>query len=244
MGWKARVLTGIGVLAAAGAIDRAAAVRRRQETADTRQALHRVRTLYDHGAGRYDRAMNLLDRWLFAGSRRWVAGQAQGSVLEVAAGSGRNMRYYPATARVTAQDLSTVMLERARARAMAAGHHVNLQAGDAQALAFRDGSFDTVVCTLGLCTIPDERRALQEAWRVLKPGGLLLLLEHVRSSRPVVSAVQRLLDPLACLLASDHLRRDPLPVAAATGFEILCVERLVLDIVERVVARKPLSTSW
>jgi ubiquinone/menaquinone biosynthesis C-methylase UbiE len=68
--------------------------------------------------------------------------------------------------------------------------------GDAQALEFPDASFDTVVITLALCTIPDDRAAVREARRVLRAGGRLILLEHVRSPVTPVRAVQRLLDPV------------------------------------------------
>lgn len=241
MGWKANIAIAAGLMIVAAAVERAAAERRRHDKADTSHALDRIRALYDRGAVRYDRAMAVLDAWIFADSRRWVAEQAHGSVLELAAGSGRNFRYYPPTARVTAQDLSLVMLQRARTRAAAAGIPVHLQAGDAQSLAFGDARFDAVVCTLGLCTIPDERRALREAWRVLRPGGRLLLLEHVRSAHPVVYAAQRILDPIVCLLARDHLLRDPLDLVVGAGFEVLHVDRLALNTIERLSACKPLQ---
>ena len=224
--------------AGAAAVAAAASKRRRDDAVRPVHALRRVRALYDRGAARYDRAMDVLDRVLFGSGRRWVAEQARGSVLEIAAGTGRTFAHVRRDACVTAQDLSAGMLARARARAAAAGRDVTLTVGDAQQLAFRDRSFDTVLCTLGLCTIPDDRRAAAEAWRVLRPGGQFVLLEHVRSSIPAVRWVQRLLDPFACLLAGDHLLRDPVRVLAGAGFEIVRVERRAWGAVEQLVARK------
>jgi ubiquinone/menaquinone biosynthesis C-methylase UbiE len=99
-------------------------------------------------------------------------------------------------------------------------------------------SFDTVVCTLGLCTIPDARRALTEARRVLRPGGQLLLLEHVRSPSAGVRAAQRLLDPLWVRFQADHLLREPLEHLQAEGFQVEHLERSKLGIVERIAARR------
>ena len=151
----------------------------------------RVRRIYDRLADRYDRA----ERWerrFFGADARGLVREAQGEVLELAVGTGRNIALYPASAQVTGIELSDVMLERARARARELGRDVDLRQGDAQALPFREAAFDTVVCTFSLCTIPDERRALAEARRVLRPGGLLLLVEHVRSPNPVVRLLERL----------------------------------------------------
>jgi ubiquinone/menaquinone biosynthesis C-methylase UbiE len=108
-------------------------------------------------------------------------------VLELAFGTGRNLPYYPADVRLTAIELSPRMLEIGRQRANELGRKVDLRLGDAQALEFHDQSFDTVIITFGLCTIPDDRAAVTEAHSVLRPGGRLVLLEHVRSpSTPVV----------------------------------------------------------
>lgn len=139
---------------------------------------------------------------------------------------------------LTGIDISPKMLDRARQRADALGRPVELRIGDAQALAFPDASFDTVVVTLGLCSIPDGRRAVSEVRRVLRPGGRFLLLEHVRSPLPPVRAVQAVLDPLADRYQGDHLTREPLVHLRAEGFEIERLERSKLGIVERAAARK------
>jgi ubiquinone/menaquinone biosynthesis C-methylase UbiE len=160
-------------------------------------------------------------------------------VLEIAAGTGRNLRHYPGGVHLTAIELSPEMLAIAKQRARDLGSDADLRLGDAQALEFPDESFDTVVITLALCTIPDERQAVREAHRVLRPGGQLLLLEHVRSPTLPVRAVQRLLDPLAVRFAADHLVREPLDHLEAEGFQVERVERSKWGIVERVIARKP-----
>src|SRR5438552_7038909 len=185
----------------------------------------RVRLRYDAEAGHYDREIAFFDKVLFAGGREWVCSRARGDVLELAAGTGRNFAHYPADVRLTAIELSPAMLELARGPARDAGREVDLQLGDAQALQFPDESFDTVTCTLALCTIPDDRAAVAEARRVLRPGGRLLLLEHVRSPRRTIRAVQRLLDPLAVRFEGDHIAREPLEHLSAEGFAVDELER-------------------
>jgi ubiquinone/menaquinone biosynthesis C-methylase UbiE len=199
----------------------------------------RVRRLQDKEAPRYDRNMGWFDRILFAGGREWACSQVHGEVLELAVGTGRNLPYYRPDVRLTGIELSPQMLEIGKKRAEELGRDIDLRIGDAQALEFEDQSFDTVIITFGLCTIPDDRGAVAEAHRVLRPGGRLVLLEHVRSPSLAVRAAQRALDPLAVRFAADHLLRDPLDHLASVGFEIESVERLKWGIVERVVARKP-----
>jgi ubiquinone/menaquinone biosynthesis C-methylase UbiE len=198
----------------------------------------RVRRIQDKEAPRYDRQMGFFDRILFAGGREWACSQVRGDVLELAIGTGRNLPHYPADVRLTGIELSPQMLEIARARAFELGREVDLRIGDAQALEFEDLSFDTVIVTFGLCTIPDDRAAATEAHRVLRPGGRLVLLEHVRSPSPTLRTMQRALDPLSVRFAADHLVRDPLDYLGNLGFEIDSLQRLKRGIVERVVARK------
>ena len=198
----------------------------------------RVRELWDKAAPRYDRSMGFWEKVLFAGGREWACSQAAGDVLEIAVGSGRNLPYYERDVRLTAIELSPAMLELARSRAGELGFEVDLKLGDAQALEFPDDSFDTVIATFSLCSIPDDRKAVAEAKRVLRPGGRLILCEHVRSPSRPVRTVQRLLDPLAVRFEGDHLVREPLEHVRAEGLEIDELKRLKLGIVERLAAHK------
>ena len=199
----------------------------------------RVRRIQGKSAPSYDRRIRFFERVLFGDGRGWVCSQAEGEVLEIAAGTARNLPHYPTNARVTAVELSPEMAAIGQRRAEALGRAVDLRVGDAQKLDLEDESFDTVVCTLGLCTIPDPRAAVAEARRVLRPGGRYLGLEHVRSPITPVRWGERLLEPLFVRFEADHLTREPLDYLRAEGFEIERVERSKLGIVERVVARKP-----
>jgi ubiquinone/menaquinone biosynthesis C-methylase UbiE len=198
----------------------------------------RMRDVYDREAARYDSIVRIPERLLFGDGRSWAASEALGDTLEIAAGTGRNFPQYRAELRITGQDISAEMLKIASARAQALGREVDLCVGDAQDLAFASEQFDSVVGTLALCTIPDDRRALMEAWRVLRPGGRLILLEHVRSPQRMVRALQHLFEPLAIHYAGDHLLRDPLDHLANLGFSIEYCVRSRAGIVERLIGRK------
>src|SRR6266540_503301 len=198
----------------------------------------RLRDYWDRHAPSYDRQMRFFDRVLFGDTRTWVCQQASGDVLEVAVGTGLNLGLYPDGARLTGVDLSPAMLQRARDRARRLGRTVDLREGDAHALAFPDASFDTVVCTFSLCGIPDQRQAIAEMRRVLRPGGLLLA-DHVAGSAWPVRAVQWLLELVTVPLGGEHLRRRPIEQVRAQGFQLQRQDRFKLGIVERLAARKP-----
>jgi ubiquinone/menaquinone biosynthesis C-methylase UbiE len=202
--------------------------------------VNRRRSAYwDKQAGRYDREMNFWDRHLFGDSRPWACGRVVGEVLEVAVGTGRNLPFYPEGTRLTGVDWSPAMLAIARGRAADLGREADLRQGDAQALDFPDASFDTVLCALGLCAIPDDRRAMTEMARVLRPGGRLLLVDHVAASASALRAVQWLYERITIPLAGEHFRRRPLAYVRELGFDVEEAERFRFGIVERVCARKP-----
>ncbi len=203
----------------------------------------RVRDYYDTISGEYDTYVGYFERLLFSDDRQWVGAQARGDILEIAVGTGRNLPYYAEETRLTGVDLTAAMLDVARRRAAMLGRVVDLQLGNAQNLDFPDETFDTVVATLALSSIPNDRQAMAEAWRVLRPGGRLLLVEHVRSPLRFVRAIQRVLDPISVRRHANHLLRDPLDHLAAVGFAVERMERSKWGIIERVAARKPVSGS-
>jgi len=199
----------------------------------------RIRRIWDKQAPTYDRNAALWEKILFGEGRRWVCSRTHGEVLEVAIGTGLNLAFYPDGVRLSGVDLSPAMLGIARQRARELGIEVDLREGDAQGLPFPDESFDTVVCTLSLCNIPDDRKAVAEMKRVLRPGGRLLLLDHVRAASRLGRAVQKALEVVLVRLGGEHLLRRPLEHVRAEGFRIEEQERYKPGgIIERLAARK------
>ncbi|GAB2517093.1 class I SAM-dependent methyltransferase [Nocardiopsis aegyptia] len=193
-----------------------------ERTTNVRSDWNRMAAGYDRGAG--------ADRRLLGGTRAVLCGGARGRVLEIAVGTGRDLPYYPPGTDLTGVDLSPGMLARARERAEAVGIDAAFVEGDAQDLPFADGEFDSVVCALALCTIPDQRAAVAEMWRVLRPGGRLALVDHIEYTRwPLRGREQR----------KEHPRRRPLEIVTGTGFKIDRHDRLVLGFFDRIVAHRP-----
>lgn len=154
--------------------------------------------------------------------RRRVIGAAEGRVLEIGIGSGLNLPLYgPAVRSVIGLEPSPELLRMARQRAAAAPVPVELVDASAEALPLDAESFDCVVTTWTLCTIPDAGRALTEVRRVLKPGGALLFVEHGRAPEPGVARWQDRLDPLWSRVAGGcHLNRKIDDLICASGFRI------------------------
>jgi ubiquinone/menaquinone biosynthesis C-methylase UbiE len=186
----------------------------------------------------YDLLQRALEPGVLRGTRRWVAGRATGRTLDVAIGSGLTVPLYPSAVTLTGVDTSPTMLALARRRAEAAGRPVDLRLGDAEDLRWATDSFDTVVCVFGLCAVRDHRRALDEMARVLRPGGALVLADHVVSTHRSVRAVQAVLDTVPLPLPDEHWRRRPLPLVTAMGFAIESHDRFLAGIVERLAARR------
>ncbi|MGP3911375.1 class I SAM-dependent methyltransferase [Nonomuraea sp. 10N515B] len=199
----------------------------------------RLRRYWDKHAPSYDRQMAFFDRRFFGDTRSWICGQARGDTLEVAIGTGLNLPFYPEGVRLTGIEWSPAMLDIARRRAAGLGLHPDLREGDAQALDLPDDTFDTVVCTFSLCGIPDDRQAISEMARVLRPGGLLLLADHVAASPWPVRLVQRLLEVVTVPMGGEHFLRRPIDLLPGHGLTIERHDRFKLGIVERLAARKP-----
>ena len=115
-------------------------------------------------------------------SRKWLAARVRGATLEVGVGSWPNLRFYPADAALTGVDVRPGAVAKARRTAARLGRSASVVRGDAMALPFADASFDAVVFSFSLCGVPEVRGALEEGLRVLRPGGSLLMADHVVST--------------------------------------------------------------
>lgn len=207
----------------------------------TAEETERLRAIWEKSVDKYDKQMNWFDRKLFVGGREWLAERTKGKVLEVAIGTGRNLRYYPQDIDLIGIDLSPATLEAARKRADELGMNVELREADGQNLPFEDDTFDTVVAGLCMCNFPDPIKAVGEIKRVLKPGGSLVALDHVRSPVLPVRLVQKAINPLSVRFEGDHQTREPLEYYRHHGFEIVELERLKWGIVERAHVKKPVA---
>jgi len=182
----------------------------------------------------YDAVCALVERFGLGRWRRRLVEGAQGRTLDVGCGTGRNLPLYAAGLRVIGLDPTWDALDKARRRAPGA----SLVQGDAQALPFRDGVFDTVVSGLVFCSVPDPARGLAEVKRVLRPAGALRMLEHVRATRAWKARFQDRWQPLWTRITGGcHWNRDTERAVEAAGFRIDAATRRAKGEMRRFVAR-------
>ncbi|MHA1168164.1 MAG: class I SAM-dependent methyltransferase [Candidatus Hodarchaeales archaeon] len=182
--------------------------------------LEAVRKRYDKYSRYYDKVEEQMERMIFQDLREQVIGSLKGTVLEVGVGTGKNLPYYSAGSRVTGIDISRGMLSRAKRREPTfKGETLDLLEMNAEEMTFASNSFDIVLCTFVLCSVPDPVKAATEMLRVLKPGGRLILLEHVLSKMPLIAFFQRIFNPLTRGVFGYNIDRDTvnnIRLAAAT----------------------------
>ena len=181
----------------------------------------------------YDLSLDLLERFGLRRWRAWLAGGARGRTLDLGSGTGRNLPLLPASARAIAVDPHLDALVRGRTRAPG----VPLVVARAEALPFRAGTFDTVVSGLVLCSVDDPDAALAEVRRVLRPGGVLRLLEHVRRAG-LGGALQDLMQPAWTAISGGcRPNRDTEAAVVRAGFEIVAGTRRARGAMRRLEAR-------
>lgn len=188
--------------------------------------------LYDATWGRgftavYDRAFKATEEAGLRQMRRELLAEAKGRVLELGAGTGANVELYPeAVEELVLAEPDPHMTKRLRAKLAESGNRAQVMEAPAERLPIEDSSFDTVVVTLVLCTVPSPEAALAEVARVLKPGGRLLFIEHVRAQEPQLARWQdRLERPWRFLGDGCHCNRDTVATIEASSLVLSDVER-------------------
>ena len=188
--------------------------------------------VYDRFAQYYDRLFAPLERLGLAGMRREAASllPENASILEIGCGAGANFEYYPKCRRAVSSEISIEMLRIAKGKRV----ENHLIQADAESLPFGEGEFDAAFATLVFCSIPEPQRAFAELRRVVRAGGKVILLEHVRPEG-LLGPMFDLLDKATVPLADDHFNRRTARIAGKSGLKLLEVRKKLAGIVNLIV---------
>ena len=198
-----------------------------------------IKKRYDRIAPYFEGLEAVMEGLFFKNWRKRLWAKVDGyHVLEVGVGTGKNFDYYPADARITAIDFSQEMLKQAAHKKARKNISVELNLMDAQSLSFADNSFDTVIGSFVFCSVPLPIKGLKELYRVCKPGGQVLLLEHVLSSKPVIAKVMNFINPAIVALVGANINRNTIKNVKACGFASVRVDERSGDIIKLIEARK------
>lgn len=208
--------------------------------------IQRIAHIYDARAEHWDeREARAENRVVGDAYRERVAAELEGDVLEIGTGTGETLRRLQGVrpARVTSftgVDISTAMLGQASRYTGAMPFPVTLHQANAESLEmFGNATFDTVTCSLVLCTVPDQEAALREMARVVKPEGKIVLLEHVLSPNPLVKPLMKVVAPLQVRAMGCHIDRSTHRIVRNLGFRVEQDQSRVLGIFHLIVARPP-----
>lgn len=198
-----------------------------------------IKKRYDRIAPYFEGMEAVMEGLFFKSWRKKLWAQVEGyHILEVGVGTGKNFDYYPQDARITAIDFSGEMLKQAARKRDRKNTAVELELMDIQSLCFADNSFDTVICSFVFCSVPSAIKGLKELYRVCKPGGQVLLLEHVLSSNRLIAAVMNLLNPIVVRLVGANINRNTVKNVKACAFTSVRVDDAGSDIIKLIEARK------
>ncbi len=163
---------------------------------------------YDRISSVYEWMDKPMDWFVEDGWRRKILSNARGKTLEVGVGTGKNLRFYPENVDITGIDFSSKMLEKALRKKYALDLDADLLLMDVQDMLFEDNLFDFVFTTFVFCSVPDPIKGIQEILRVLKPGGKLMMLEHVRSDRWLMGKIMDALNPITVRMIGANINRE------------------------------------
>ncbi len=208
---------------------------KKSDKSDTNPGEETVKTRrrYDRIARFYDLMEWLVETSLFKNFRGDTIKNLQGNILEVGVGTGKNLPYYNPKAKITAIDISPRMLDKAKKRAGKIKRKVEFHLMDAQGLKFKENSFDYIVGTFILCSIPDPVKALEEMRRVLKKDGQIIFIEHVLSENKLIAALEHIHNPVTKTLFGFNVNRDTKENIIKAGLKINRDEKLALHDVFR-----------
>lgn len=195
----------------------------------------KIKSRFNRNAG----VFNLMDTMQLMVSDEWrekAFNHLQGKVLEVGCGAGSNFPYYPPGIELTAIDFSPKMLEYARKNIHKAKIPIEILEMDAQQMLFPDHSFDCVIDTCVFCSVPDPIKGLEEIKRVCKPGGTVIMIEHVRSDNPLLGKLMDILNPLVLNIVGANINRETVKNVERAGIKIKSIDERMGKILKLIIA--------
>ncbi len=198
-----------------------------------------IKKRYDRIAPYFDAMEAVMEGLFFKNWRKKLWSNVEGHhILEVGVGTGKNFEFYPTEARLTAIDFSEKMLKQALQTKNRKSVAVDLDLMDVQSLAYADNSFDTVIGSFVFCSVPLPIKGLKELYRVCRPGGQVLLLEHVISSNSFVAKLMNGINPIVLALVGANINRNTIKNVKACGFASVRIDDRSGHIIKLIEARK------
>jgi demethylmenaquinone methyltransferase/2-methoxy-6-polyprenyl-1,4-benzoquinol methylase len=200
-----------------------------------------VRRRYDWYSRIYDKFEQPMEQMVFKDLRSPIIGALHGRILEVGVGTGKNIPFYQPRTQVTGIDISPKMLINATQKISSFhGDRIDLKLMNVEELSFKDETFDIVLCTFVLCSVPNPIQAVQEMLRVLKPRGRLVLLEHVLSKVSLIAFLQKLVNPFIRGVFGYNIDRDTVGnVKRGKAFILMDHNLTKTDMLKLLVCEKP-----
>ncbi len=188
----------------------------------------------------YDLVEIPMENSLFKKWRTDLINPLKGNILEIGVGTGKNLSYYNKEAKVIGIDLSPGMLSKAEERLKQLNRkNIKLMEMDAQNLKFKDNSFDYVICTFVLCSIPDPIKALEEMKRVVKPNGKILMIEHMLSKNKLIAFYENIHNPITRFLFGFNVNRKTDENVIKAGLKIIKMKNMAFfDVFRKIEAGK------
>jgi ubiquinone/menaquinone biosynthesis C-methylase UbiE len=182
---------------------------------------------------------HFIETLFFHRFRRLAVSHASGDTLEVGVGTGNNIPHYSSSLEVTAIDFSPGMIQKAAQKKERLGtDNIRILRMDVEQLAFPDNTFDTSISTFVFCTVPNPLHGLAELRRVLKPRGKAIFLEHMKSRNPFINLFLYMMNLFSQSFLGTSMVRETQKNIVASGFKILQVRHLILDVVRLILVEK------
>ena len=195
-----------------------------------------VKSKYNRFSIFYDLFESPIEWLVFSRWRKRFLKNITGKVLEIGVGTGKNLSYYNyRKVKLIGIDLSTGMLEKAKQKAEKNDYPVMLRLGNVEKLPFNSNSFDYIVCTFVLCSVPNPKQAIKEMKRVLQNNGKIIFLEHVKSQNKLIALWQKIHNPVSKFIFGFEINRDTINSIKQSGLKIIKEKNLALKDVFKVI---------